>query len=217
MDGVPSGSIRGINMRHVLGVILLFVVGSANAAIITFDDLITGETSYGFDGDGDLIDDVVFSTTDGSGFNVIGPGIEQVYIDEPGLEGTSLLNPDLRVDFLNGAANEISFGFALDSEVSAPAFFASISIFNSSDFLIGSASETGFFSPSLFPEGLVSVAFTGVASYATFDFTSEFGRYIIDDFSGTFGCTENVPIPAAVWLFGSALGGLGWMRRRKTA
>jgi hypothetical protein len=26
-----------------------------------------------------------------------------------------------------------------------------------------------------------------------------------------------VPIPAAVWLFGSALAGLGWMRRRKTA
>jgi hypothetical protein len=26
-----------------------------------------------------------------------------------------------------------------------------------------------------------------------------------------------VPIPAAIWLFGSALAGLGWMRRRKTA
>ena len=26
-----------------------------------------------------------------------------------------------------------------------------------------------------------------------------------------------VPIPAAVWLFGSALGALGWMRRRRTA
>jgi hypothetical protein len=25
-----------------------------------------------------------------------------------------------------------------------------------------------------------------------------------------------VPIPAAIWLFGSALAGLGWMRRRKT-
>jgi hypothetical protein len=28
---------------------------------------------------------------------------------------------------------------------------------------------------------------------------------------------QAVPIPAAVWLFGSALAGLGWMRRRKTA
>jgi hypothetical protein len=28
--------------------------------------------------------------------------------------------------------------------------------------------------------------------------------------------TTAVPIPAAVWLFGSALAGLGWMRRRKT-
>ena len=27
---------------------------------------------------------------------------------------------------------------------------------------------------------------------------------------------STVPVPAAVWLFGSALGGLGWMRRRKT-
>ena len=26
-----------------------------------------------------------------------------------------------------------------------------------------------------------------------------------------------VPLPAAAWLFGSALAGLGWMRRRKTA
>jgi hypothetical protein len=26
-----------------------------------------------------------------------------------------------------------------------------------------------------------------------------------------------VPVPAAIWLFGSALAGMGWMRRRKTA
>jgi len=25
-----------------------------------------------------------------------------------------------------------------------------------------------------------------------------------------------VPVPAAVWLFGSALAGLGWMRRKQT-
>jgi hypothetical protein len=28
---------------------------------------------------------------------------------------------------------------------------------------------------------------------------------------------STVPVPAAVWLFGSGLGMLGWMRRRKTA
>ena len=28
---------------------------------------------------------------------------------------------------------------------------------------------------------------------------------------------SNVPIPAAIWLFGSALAGLGWMRRKQAA
>lgn len=37
------------------------------------------------------------------------------------------------------------------------------------------------------------------------------------DFTGEFGTSEVafVPIPAAVWLFGSGLGFLGWMRRRQ--
>ena len=33
----------------------------------------------------------------------------------------------------------------------------------------------------------------------------------------TSGTVSTVPVPAAVWLFGSGLAGLGWMRRRKTA
>jgi hypothetical protein len=50
-----------------------------------------------------------------------------------------------------------------------------------------------------------------------------FGSYAGDDVYGNSVVgvylvrTSQVPVPAAVWLFGSALGGLGWMRRRKTA
>jgi len=50
--------------------------------------------------------------------------------------------------------------------------------------------------------------------------------YLIFNADGGAGSTSNyyiseanisaVPVPAAVWLFGSALGALGWVRRRKT-
>jgi hypothetical protein len=50
------------------------------------------------------------------------------------------------------------------------------------------------------------------------------GTYVLElrgivsgSLSGSYGGALNlepVPVPAAVWLFGSALAGLGWMRRR---
>ena len=48
------------------------------------------------------------------------------------------------------------------------------------------------------------------------------GVYAIDQFEGVVyngGTLEGtvVPIPAAAWLFGSALAGLGWMRPKQTA
>lgn len=192
------------------------------AALITFDEVVVGETTFGFDGDGDSIDDVIFSTTDPSGFNTVGPGPNMTYIDEPGIEGTSLLTPDLRVDFLNGAIGPLSFGFALDSSFSDASLFTSIEVFNSVGSLIGSASEIGDFtttSPpsglSDFPEGLVTVGFSGVASYATFDFTSEFGRYIIDNFEGTFGSTEQIPEPSTLLLLTVGLLSIGSYRRSR--
>jgi len=159
---------------------------TAKGAILTFDDLIFGETAYNFDGDGDGIADVVLSTTDPEGFRTQGPGPNMTYIQEPGLEGTSLLSQDLRVDFYGGAKHTISFGFALDSDTEDDT--ASFLVYDSQDNLLASSSKTGFYTMlnsqerSDFPEGRIEVDFSGTASHATFDFTSDFDRYIIDNF-----------------------------------
>jgi hypothetical protein len=111
----------------------------------------------------------------------------QQFIDEPGLEGTSDLDPDLRADFLNGATRSLAFGFALNSGVESDDYVASLSVFDAAGNLLGSESVAGVFGGSDFPEGVVTVSFAGTAAYATFDFTTEFGRYIIDNFEGAFG------------------------------
>lgn len=206
------------SLAYACATAFLVTCSTTNAAIVTFDDLVTGPLSQAFDGDGDGIDDVVFSTTDPDGLNNIGPG-DTVYIDEPGLEGTVQLSPDLSVSFLNGASGSLSFGFAL---LAGPADVDGVlfSIFDAADTLIASdfvlADTDNPGGGGGFPEEFVSVSFPGVAAYATFDFTNNSAtRYIIDNFQGTYGSTETVvPIPAASWLFASGLGYLWWIRRR---
>jgi hypothetical protein len=198
----------------LLGASLLAAAPLAGAAVITFDDVVVGETSYAFDGDGDNVDDAVFSTTDPLGFNTVGPGANQQYIDEPGLEGAAELDPDLRVDFVTGATGTLTFGFALNSGSESDDWFASISVFDSAGNLLGTSSTVGVLGGSDFPEGVVSISFAGEAAYATLNFAAEFNRYIIDNFEGTFGSTE-VPVPEPTTLALLAIGLLATRLRRR--
>jgi hypothetical protein len=196
----------------------------AHAVVLTFDDAISGATSYTFDGDGDSIDDVIFSTSDPLGFNTVGPGPNQMYIDEPGLEGTTLLNPDLRVDFLIGAYDHLNFGFALDVFQESADAWTSFEVYDQYDNLLASDFEYGLYTmpngtdPSSFPEGRIETTFAGKAAYALFNFSNDSGggqRYIIDNFEGKFGSTEVLPEPATLLLLGFGLAGVGVLRKRR--
>lgn len=230
---------RPFLIAMLLATVLAFSAAGVEAAVLNFNDAITGATSYSFDGNSDGIMDVVFTTTDPAGFNTVGPGTNMTYIQEPGLEGSSLVNNvpngDLRADFNFGAVNSFSFGYALNSDSVSNTYFAKISIYGSSNNLLADATSVGDFTKpdginnSSYPEGLISVNFSGLASYAIFDFESQDdGRYIIDNFQGTFGSgepgttpvpepgTTPVPEPGTILLLGSGLVGLvGYGRRRK--
>lgn len=186
----------------VLGVVTVgAVASSARAATVTFDDILSGATLYSYDGDGDGVPDVVFSTPDPSGFNTAGPGPNMLYIDEPGIEGSSQIPESLRVDFTLGATGRLGFGFALctTSETSGVRFV----IYDSAGGVLSDTLTTATYSTmpgggrSNFPEAMVDVAFPGVAAYATFTFTNttaadpgSCGRYLLDTFTGTFGSSE---------------------------
>jgi hypothetical protein len=188
--------------------VLLFSVTQAHAITLTFNDAISGSTTYSFDQDGDSVVDAVFSTTDPLGFNTVGPGPNMSYINEPGLEGTTTLAPDLRVDFPLGAVGSLGFGFAVSTGANSPNLTVTFRIYGSGGNLLASTTQLAAYTQpvpptnSSYPEGLVSLPFSGVASYATFDFdNTDASRYIIDNFTGTFASTERplaavTPVPS---------------------
>lgn len=154
------------------------------------------------------------------------------YIQEPGLEGTTGLAPDLRVDFPLGSVGTLGFGFALSATASSPNLKVTFRVYDSGGTLLGSVTQLADYtqpSPptnSSFPEALVSLPFAGTAAYATFDFDStDAARYILDNFNGTFGSTERPPLQAkqvpmmvelGVTIMSLLLAGLGafWLRGR---
>jgi hypothetical protein len=64
--------------------------------------------------------------------------------------------------------------------------------------------------------GIVEVSVTSPYCYPTSG-SCEVDWFAYEGRRVTGGRVTAVPVPAAVWLFGSALAGLGWFRRRQTA
>lgn len=195
--------IKGAEKLAFAGAVVLCLFSASNAIAVTlpFDDAISGATSYSFDADSDGTADAVFSTSDPAGFNTVGPGSNMSYIQEPGLEGTTTLAPDLRVDFPLGAEGSLGFGFALAAVAESPTLNVTFSVYDAADTLLGSVTQLAAYTQPVpptdsdFPEALVNLSFAGTAAYATFDFDdADAPRYIIDNFNGTFGSTERPPL-----------------------
>jgi hypothetical protein len=70
--------------------------------------------------------------------------------------------------------------------------------------------------------GQVNTTFT-TSNFQTLSFSSEWQNLLSVEFDPTVSMVFDdiaasvVPVPAAVWLFGSALAGLGWIRRKQAA
>jgi hypothetical protein len=158
-------------MRHVFGVILLFIAGIASAAPVTwtlngvtFDDGGTATGQFDYDADLKQYSNVSITTS------FVNEYPSQIYnLAEPADSSPTSL-----------------YAWSIESPGALVLFF------------IGSPAAAG---------DTVEIATTSYEVYGEFPVE----RYV------TSGTVSSVPIPAAVWLFGSALAGLGWLRRKQTA
>jgi hypothetical protein len=191
---------REIKMRHALGVILLLAVSSAQAAVI-----ITATESDG---------NVIFQTESGGSLNL------------SGLTQTAGFNSAKA--WVNPGAAILSLGpggliqYDNYEGVISPGPLGPLGPENYTIGSIGTGDRFGVIAPNslLVPVGYVS----SEPLFATSTYENETlaslgfsqGVYVWSLPNDTI--TLNVvPIPASVWLFGSALAGLGWMRRKQTA
>lgn len=132
---------------------------------------------------------------------------------------------DLNILVSNNSGQDVTFSFdysiVLDAfaDASAPGDFADASA--TVDFLDNSGVVDIFASTDALAEIPLQLLATGTGTVfdsGTFTFTLADGQTnLISGFVDSFGSASAVPVPAAVWLFGSGLLGLVGVARRKQA
>jgi hypothetical protein len=202
-------------MRHALGVILLFILGSAQAAPVTidfeefnigdgggsvFDTPILASQGYEFTGDGSpegpFTSTEVMTGTNTGGTNAYGGSIGGL-----GQDGFNF-HVTVRLDKADGGAFAIhNLDLFMDTDPDGWMLITGFLAGGGGTSLLGVPVGTGDWL------NLISVTFYAEGNGFGFgSATVELDNIVV----------SAVPIPAAVWLFGSALAGLGWMRRKQT-
>jgi len=177
-----------LNTSFVVTLLLMLSCNNANAALVNY--VITGDVVYG---DEDIPN--VFGLTTGDTITATG-----IFDDSVLTSGSG------SIDFSSGSGNTMTINVGTET-------------FNA-------ANDTGFSTgsgPNITLANLALTDFdflanTGINGAAA-DFSSYFAEF--DDFDGLYGEWRTnieitaVPVPAAVWLFGSGLIGLVGVARRK--
>jgi hypothetical protein len=202
-------------MKNLIAVVLLLGCGVVQAAAVIIDfeeyDGVCDASPFSTcDADNPLVTDqgFLFSPLDSKPIELSHPA------DETGGFGTTsifLSRDDYGSDVIEiSEASSSNFNFY---------GFATIHLFNSTgliDSIIG-YKENGTQVTANNIE--INGSYINLINYGDFSnlvrveiFSNEANNVLVlDNFM-----VQTVPIPAAVWLFGSALGGLGWMRRKKS-
>ncbi len=202
--------------RATLVAIALFLAGQANAASVIYaldqsNDLADGPIygtvtiSDGLDGDIDFSVEIIQSAFPSPLSNF---GMQAFYFNH---------NAALTVSEAN-IININPDSWAINEDMNAGGGFGKF------EFI---ATGSGSTRTSLLTFSISGVAGDTITDYAT-GYADDMGEYFAahiagyDDSlsgntSGKFAGSTVVPVPAAVWLFGSALGMLAWLRRRSAS
>jgi hypothetical protein len=198
-------------MKSLIASILLLGSGVVNATVLTFDDrsgsapdpIEDGYAGLNWSNLRSLFGCIPYPESgycDGtvSGYNIV----YNIYARDAAVSSDSLF--DFDGTYLTAAWND-----QLNIQVLG---------FNGETLLYDSTVLVNSDEPTWFDFSYAGIDRLEFSSFGGVDADSADGgsgnHFVMDNF--TFTSTV-VPIPAAVWLFGSALAGLGWMRRRKTA
>lgn len=197
-------------MKRIFGVTLLTLGGltQANAETITFEDILP--TYFGLSTYSEAGYTVTSNVPDGTIIDVNNDVRGNLGVFYGGTNSQTLVWGENGTVSSVSIANDLGKGFRLNSFDASSLVNLTGQLTLSGD-LVGGGTLNQVVNLT---DSLSTYNFAGLGTLSnlsiSFDGSSYFAPFDLDNINVT-----TVPVPAAVWLFGSALGFLGWSRRRK--